>query len=159
MLPTSEKFSKSTWYLEAFKCLMKLKYCEMLGLGEAPVNKYRSRLHLNHETFTSLKSFKTDPTQQMHPGNCSSMKDLCKQEKVIYCDLTTIKYTQCQEQGANLGRWQLWHFQAIWSEPLHFVGQHRINQFSLLLRKHLKYVFCIWLLSRLSQVPSSVYLV
>lgn len=76
----------------------------MLGLGEAPVNKYRSRLHLNHETFTSLKSFKTDPTQQMHPGNCSAMKDLGKQEKVIYCDLTTIKYTQCQEQGANLGR-------------------------------------------------------
>lgn len=53
---------------------MKLEYCEMLGLGEAPVNKYRSSLHLNYKTFTSLKSFKTDPSQQQRPGKSSSIK-------------------------------------------------------------------------------------
>lgn len=41
----------------------------MLGLGEAPVNKYRSSLHLNYKTFTSLKSFKTDPVNNCTLGN------------------------------------------------------------------------------------------
>lgn len=48
---------------------MKLEYCEMLGLGGAPVNKYRSSLHLNYKKFTSLKSFKTDPVNNSALGN------------------------------------------------------------------------------------------